>query len=70
MSVAEGSNEGSAVRRVLTTLVLLGLAAYVVAGFVYASGHTLQIAGMTGISAWMGFAGQVVGWPLMAVMSH
>jgi hypothetical protein len=51
-----------------TALVVLALAAYLVAGVVYADGHTLQIAGMTGMSAWMAYAGQVAGWPLMALM--
>lgn len=51
-------------------MLLLAIAAtvYVIVGMRYASGHTMDLAGMSGPAYWAAYAAQVLGWPAMLIM--
>jgi hypothetical protein len=48
--------------------LVLGAGVYAVIGMVYAAGHSLDRAGITGLGAFFAWGSQVLGWPLMLFM--
>lgn len=57
------------VREAVIFFGLLGLAAaYAVVGMMYAAGHSLDRAGISGLGGFFAWGSQVLGWPLMMFM--